>query len=740
MLRLRQYILVIACLLASSFQVLAQFAMPDSVCLGETKHYWVDSTATTGSIYKWSIDGVVKQNNHVDLFHPVWNSLGNYVVSVQELSSEGCLGPLRTGQVYVLPVPTLAAIGSNPVSCFTNGNIQFTFSNTPDGLYTISYDLGQFSNVSVVGGSANVSAAVGNYNNLRISVCGCNSQQNVNVSLLPPASPTLVATGNNPTDCSSNGSIGFTFTQVPDGVYTIQYDGGSFTNVNITSGTAVVYAPVGSYNNLKITVNGCVSIPGVNVILTQPLPTAVLSGGASVCEGDSAILHVVFTGTAPWNLSYTNGISNNSISNIVANPFNLSVLAQAGTLTYTLTALSDAHCTATVAQLSGSAVVVGNPLPVIDFSANSACLGDTTYFSAIGSNISSISHWVWEYGDGTFGTFNTPASPSHVYPTSGAYTVVLHVQDTLGCTYSVNHSIEVRPLPVAFFNTSLPNCDGKAIAFFDLSTNPSGQGYIKQWAWSFGDGSSVVVINFPANPNISHLYPASGDYMVSLTVTTSLGCSSSFISHVTITNRPNADFTYQSNCVSMATQFQDASVNNGTVPVNAWRWDFGDAVSGASNISFAKDPQHVYNTPGTYLVKLVVSNTSGCTDSVTKTIVVKPSPIVDFGSSAGCVNAPTFFWADTTLININSIASYTWSFGDGGTATSRNAQHTYLTSATYTVALTVQDTAGCAANISHIITVTIPPVAHFSANTNNCTSQAMNFTDLSTSLLSLIHI
>ncbi|MBK7211850.1 MAG: PKD domain-containing protein [Bacteroidales bacterium] len=84
------------------------------------------------------------------------------------------------------------------------------------------------------------------------------------------------------------------------------------------------------------------------------------------------------------------------------------------------------------------------------------------------------------------------------------------------------------------------------------------------------------------------------------------------------------------------------------------------------------------------------------------------------------------------MINVPATATYAWNFGDGATAYSRNTQHTYLAAGTYTVTLTITDTAGCEGSVSHDITVTPPPAAHFTASLNNCQGQAVAFTNLST--------
>ena len=65
-----------------------------------------------------------------------------------------------------------------------------------------------------------------------------------NATLSDPATPSIVsATATNPTSCGGNGTLALTFTDVPDGTYTISYDGGSWSNVSVTNNTANFSVP-----------------------------------------------------------------------------------------------------------------------------------------------------------------------------------------------------------------------------------------------------------------------------------------------------------------------------------------------------------------------------------------------------------------------------------------------------------------------------------------------------------------
>jgi PKD repeat protein len=63
-----------------------------------------------------------------------------------------------------------------------------------------------------------------------------------------------------------------------------------------------------------------------------------------------------------------------------------------------------------------------------------------------------------------------------------------------------------------------------------------------------------------------------------------------------------------------------------------------------------------------------------------------------------------------------TIASYAWTFGDGGTGSGATISHTYAAPGTYTASLTVTDNAGAASSASTVITVNAPPTLNAPSN------------------------
>ena len=136
--KLIRNILLFAIVLLSAFKVSGQIAMPDNVCIGAYKHYWIDSTSNAGNTITWKIDGTVQQSGAVNLFSHTWGASGTYIIAVQELSTDGCPGPVRSGPVYVVPLPTAVLSGGGTICEGGTANLHVEFTGTPPWNFTYS--------------------------------------------------------------------------------------------------------------------------------------------------------------------------------------------------------------------------------------------------------------------------------------------------------------------------------------------------------------------------------------------------------------------------------------------------------------------------------------------------------------------------------------------------------------------------------------------------------------------------
>ncbi|NVO18932.1 MAG: PKD domain-containing protein, partial [Bacteroidetes bacterium] len=335
-------------------------------------------------------------------------------------------------------------------------------------------------------------------------------------------------------------------------------------------------------------------------------------------------------------------------------------------------------------------------------------------------------------GTGTFSslyTLNPNYLPSPADMSAGSVILTLTISDICNNVVVDQMNLSLGQQPAAYFSYSTPTCSIIPVFFTDQSS--VGSGYIKTWVWNFGDGTSDT-IHFPNSPNMYHTFAGPGPaYMVKLTVFTSLGCSSEFQQVVTTYQAPVANFYYSNiACDNQPVQFTNSSQLNGAVSLQPWIWDFGDPTSGTSNVSNLLNPTHIFTDTGTYTVTLVVINSNNCMSSITKQVKINPLPAVDYTYDVSCLGDPVHFDPDPAVMQVDSIGSWLWDFGDGVTSQVQHTVHIYGAPGSYNVTLTVTDLKGCPNSISHTVIINPLPVAHFDAGTANCSGNTVQFNEL----------
>jgi agmatine/peptidylarginine deiminase len=316
-------------------------------------------------------------------------------------------------------------------------------------------------------------------------------EYNGDLSVNPAAVPARICSGNS-TQLYANATGG-------SGTYSYSWTSDPAGFTSLLANPAV--SPSVTTRYTVVVNDGTNTISGNVTVTVDPLPTAVISGSATICAGSSANLSVALTGTAPWSITYTDGTTPLTISGISGTPATISV-SPTSTKTYRLTAVSDSRCTGT--SYTGSALVTVNPLPTVYAGADrSIPYGTSTAINdATASGVAPLSY-SW-----------TPAisfvNASLLNPVTrnltASDTYTLTVTDGNSCTNSDQMTITVTgsPLAVNPVASSLTICSGSPV---QLNANATGGSGTYSYSWtSEPAGFTSGIANPIANPATTTTY------------------------------------------------------------------------------------------------------------------------------------------------------------------------------------------------------------------------------------------
>jgi gliding motility-associated-like protein len=166
------------------------------------------------------------------------------------------------------------------------------------------------------------------------------------------------------------------------------------------------------------------------------------------------------------------------------------------------------------------------------------CDGFTLSFSNNASS-NNIQTWFWDFGvPGTNTDTSILATPTFTYPDTGTYTITLIVNKGLACSDIARARVKVYP---GFFPnfTVAGQCKNRPIVFSDATV--ATYGVPNSWSWNFGDPSTTLDVSTQQNP--SYIYTSSGNYTVSLLVTSSKGCSDTITKEIAVLDKPTFGLT-----------------------------------------------------------------------------------------------------------------------------------------------------------------------------------------------------
>ncbi|MEM2971066.1 MAG: PKD domain-containing protein [Candidatus Bathyarchaeia archaeon] len=198
-------------------------------------------------------------------------------------------------------------------------------------------------------------------------------------------------------------------------------------------------------------------------------------------------------------------------------PITTHAYADYGNFTVKLTVVDNSSLTG---EITSVIHVCQRPTASFTFSPQEPLVDETVVFDASASTPDggTIISYTWDFGDGNVTTVSEPVI-THAYAYYGTYTVTLNVTDSEGKWDTDSQTITVEKAPVADFCWApLYPQRGETVTFDASASTPNG-GTIVSYTWDFGDGNITTV----SQPTITHVYSATGDYLVTLNVTDSEG-------------------------------------------------------------------------------------------------------------------------------------------------------------------------------------------------------------------------
>lgn len=467
-----------------------------------------------------------------------------------------------------------------------------------------------------------------------------------------------------------------------------------------------VYAAGGNYNITLITQNalGCTDTL-IRSITAYTTPSASFTADTS-CLGN--ITHFNNTSTDIYPMVWSEwdfGDGNNSYA------FSPDYIYQdTGLFNVSLLLINDKGCDTTI-----YAPVYVKYTPEASFTFDTVCVGNPTTFTA--NNSPGVSAWIWDFGDGSLDTVNTPIT-THTYAQGGTY--VAQLENTVsGCSDQAFGIITVVSDVVAQIHLdSAGYCLGESLVFMDASTTSFGT--ITNYYWDFGDGY------YDSQQNPPHTYTSAGTYQVMLAVQTSIGCVDTVWQNVPLFDNPVADFIIDPvvTCQGKEITFTDNSnINSGSIV--DYQWDYGDGNTGSGALS-----SHMYGSIGTYVSVLVVYSDQGCTDTLTQSLNIVESPSAAFNFTSTCSQDDTTYFTNTSTYG-GTLVSWAWNFGDGQNSSLTDPEHYYnITADSIEVSLAVTADNGCVDTAYQTLYFLSPPILDFRAiNAQGCAPYVASFED-----------
>jgi large repetitive protein len=646
-----------------------------TICTGSTAT--LTATAPGGS-YEWysAATGGTLLASGSSYTTPALTSTTSYYV---QTTISGCVGPRTIVTVTVSPIEdpsftyssgTYCPLGTNPSATITGG-ASGTFSSSPSGLVFVNSSTGEI----------NLSASAINTYSVTFTTsgtCSASSSMNITITDAPNASfsyNNTCSNGPNPFPVFGPGQSAGVFSTLTPGLV--------FVNT-ATGEVDLSLTPPGNYNlyNYIAPSPGCPAAGGYSDITIEPTVTVNAGPDKFICGSGTATLTGTIGGAAS-SASWSGG--SGSFSNI--NSLTTIYTPAAGETSATLILTSNdpaGSCSA----VSDTVIVTVNPIPSAPVAAGTTiCEGTTATLTATAPG-------------GTYQWFNVSTGGTALSTGAVFTTPVLSASTTFYVQTSVSGCAGPRTgVAVTVTPTDNSSFSYSSGTFCISGSNPTPSVAAGVTGTFSSTPSGLLFIN-AATGEINLAASALNTY--SITFTTDGACPASSSVNVTITNAPNASFSYSGpycpSGINPLPNFPSGS-SAGVFSASPAGLNFVNTSTGEINLSTT--------TPGTYTITNNIAAAGGCAAATASSnVTIDPAPTVNAGPDQIICLGSSVNLAGTFG---GSASNVVWSGGSGSFSLTSDPNAVYTPSAGETFAtltLTTNDPAGSCGPVSDNVAVT----------------------------------
>ena len=633
------------------------------ICVGKT----LSLTVNSGLTYQWfgpNLFSSTQQNPSIG--NVSINNSGIYSVIVTAANS--CTAIAST-TVSIFPAPSITitstpACENQTLNLFANAGAGATYTWSGIGGFTSNVQNPVINNVNL--------SQSGLYTVTVTSTPGCTNTAVVNGLVVPPPFPVATLSGNG-TLCAQalNGSPN-TITLTSSGANTYTLSTPAYIANSNPSGSG--------------TVNPLFTIPPFQNITT--IATATLFGSNGVCTNSSTVTFTIipnpvvsissptpvicagqsFTYTSNGANSYTWGPNTPGLTT-----YNSPITVASPTVTSIYSIIGGSLGCNSGTQTSTLTV---NPLPVLNPSSGSVCIGSAITLSVGGTAV----NFTWSPN---IGLSSTNGSTVNASPSSNQLYNIIGEANT--CTTNAQTWVYVLPLPQASITVSNPIlCLNETTSLQGFGVGSNGK-----YEWRGSDGRNYQGQNINL---LAFNMEFAGTY--TLIITDDKGCKNATTKALNIKPLPNGNLSGNTQgCVPLCTQLTFSSNSPSTTAI----WQYNTQTLNLNS-------KTCFNTVGNQILTgYLYDAITTCSNIITKNINVYEKPRADFEYTP---NKPLEGFDEVTFNSTSqgeNLSNYTWYFNaniptynnTGYQANTKSTNYLFEKAGTYAIALIVKNNWGC---------------------------------------------